>query len=171
MDRELYTIGHSVLDEPTFIQLLKTHQIRALVDVRAFPYSKRLQHFNGSNLKVILPMNGITYLHMETLGGRRKFDPTLPDYGWRNPSFAAYAQYLHTDEFAQASEELANVAEKETTTIMCAEKLWWKCHRRLIADHFQQKGWDVKHIMSENKIDSHILSSNMKGTQQRLFGE
>lgn len=169
MLKELFTIGHSTLSSDEYIALLKTYDIRLLVDVRAFPFSKRMTHFNQDVLDRELTKNGISYLHMKELGGRRKFDPDKPDYGWKHRSFAAYAQYMQTPEFHEESNRLALAAQKEKTAIMCAEKLWWKCHRRMIADHFLSQGWTVTHILTETKTETHVLSLQFRSYQTNLF--
>lgn len=169
MKGKLYTIGHSTLDIEPFIGLLKSYDVKVLVDVRAFPMSRRLKHFNKDQLDKSLTENGISYIHLPELGGRRRYDPSQPDYGWRHRSFAAYAQYMQTPEFEEATSKLANIADKEPTAIMCAEKLWWKCHRRMISDHFADKGWDVVHILETNKADTHLISQQYKAFQPKLF--
>lgn len=167
--KTLFTIGHSTLGIDAFINLLDSFGIKVLGDVRAFPMSRRMTHFNKPDLDRSLTAHGISYIHLPDLGGRRKFDPSLPDYGWKNRSFAAYAQYLRTDEFKEAVEKVCNMAEKEPTAIMCAEKLWWKCHRRMISDYLSSRGWDVMHIMEPEKADRHIISTQYKEFQQQLF--
>jgi uncharacterized protein (DUF488 family) len=169
MEAVLYTVGHSTLSTDQFIELLQAHGIRILADVRAFPASRRLPHFNKINLEKSLNEAGINYIHLPELGGRRRFNPELPDYGWKNQSFAAYAQYLKTQEFQEAADKLSIIARENPTAIMCAEKLWWNCHRRMISDHFAAHAWTVKHIMERDKLVDHKVSDEYKGSQQRLF--
>ncbi len=168
-EKKLFTIGHSTLELSAFIELLKAHEIKVLADVRAFPMSRRLPQFNKENLDNTLTKQSISYIHLPELGGRRRFDPTQPDYGWTNRSFAAYAQYLRTEDFSEATEKLANIATKEPTAIMCAEKLWWRCHRRMISDYMTSKGWDVFHIMETDKAPPHVTSPQFKDYQPKLF--
>jgi len=168
-DKKLYTIGHSTLGILEFVDLLKSFGVKTLGDVRAFPMSRRQPQFNKENLDQSLSREGISYIHLPELGGRRSFDPELPDYGWRHKSFAGYAQYQQTDEFKEAIQKVENMAEKEPTAIMCAEKLWWKCHRRMISDYMENQGWDVLHIIDPGKCDRHVISPQFKGHQASLF--
>jgi uncharacterized protein (DUF488 family) len=172
----IFTIGHSTRSIEEFIALLKEPGIRSLVDVRRFPASRRYPHFNGPALAQSLKDAGIQYHHMPALGGRRPARRDSPNIGWRNAGFRGYADYMQTDEFGEALEELMASAETRSSTIsptrpgraetrpypmviMCAEAVPWRCHRNLIADALVTRGWRVLHIMSANRTDTHTLTS------------
>jgi len=130
----IWTLGHSTRSGADFIHILKAHQIKTLVDVRSFPGSRRYPQFNSSTLSESLAGEGITYHHFPTLGGRRRPSPHSKNTSWRNSSFRAYADHMETMEFKQGIESLRELARKSKTAVMCAEALWWRCHRSLIAD-------------------------------------
>ena len=172
----IWTIGHSTRSIEEFIDLVKGAGIRSLVDVRRFPASRRYPHFNGPSLAECLRDAGIRYQHMPALGGRRPSRSDSPNIGWRNAGFRGYADYMQTDEFCSALEELMGRAETrpspispahpgraETrpcpTAIMCAEAVPWRCHRNLISDALVIRGWRVLHILSAKRIDRHTLTS------------
>lgn len=151
----VFTIGHSTRTLEEFIALLRNAGVDHLVDVRRFPHSPRQQQFNIESLPAALAERGIGYVHMAALGGRRKAradgkpsENTL----WREQSFRNYADYAETKEFHTALKELKKIAEVKTTAIMCAEAVWWKCHRRIISDYLLAAGMDVQHIL-EGKIE------------------
>jgi uncharacterized protein (DUF488 family) len=154
----LWTIGHSNRELNDFIALLTDESIQSLADVRRFPGSRRHPHFGHEQLSAALADAGITYHHFPALGGRRsKRAHDSPNTGWRVAAFAAYADYMSTDEFALAFNELATIAAHSRTAIMCAEALPWQCHRRLIADQFTAKGWRVRDIVGPSSIQEHSL--------------
>lgn len=158
-NKTIWTIGHSTLSLIDFISLLKFFDIQILVDIRSYPGSRRLPHFNKENLEKSLPANGIMYLHLKELGGRRKVNPASKNTGWRLDAFRAYADYMETDSFKNALSELEALASKSNTAYMCAEALWWRCHRSLVSDFLLLKGWSVFHIMSNNKLMEHTYTS------------
>ena len=127
--------------------------------MRRFPGSRRYPHFNGSALLESLPAEGIQYVHMAELGGRRAARPDSHNTAWRNESFRGYADYMETAEFQQAIERLLELAEKRRTAIMCAEAVWWRCHRSLIADYLKAHGIEVIHIMDAKKSEVHPYTS------------
>src|SRR5690242_16776215 len=137
----LWTIGHSTrtLDELT--AALRAYQIEAVVDVRRFPASRRLPQFHAEALEQGLAAANIAYAWIPALGGRRRVMPDSPNDGWRHPAFRGYADYIATEEFAEGLFELLLMARGLNTAIMCAEVLWWRCHRRLIADVMTVLGW------------------------------
>jgi uncharacterized protein (DUF488 family) len=155
----IWTIGHSNRTIEQFIELLGSQQIQLLADVRRFPGSRRLPHFNQENLSVSLPATGIEYVHFPELGGRRKALPNSPNTVWRNEAFRAYADFMMTDEFRAGIGRLLEVARQKRTAIMCAEALWWQCHRSLISDYLKSAGHEVNHIMSVNKTEPHPFTS------------
>lgn len=154
----LYTIGHSNRSLNDFLALLHGEQIETLADVRRFPGSRRYPHFGKDALAATLHEAGIAYIHFPALGGRRSTKNISPENaGWRVAAFAAYADYMQTEEFTTAFQELTRIAQNSRTAIMCAEALPWQCHRRLIADQFIAQGWRVRDIMAPNKTQEHAL--------------
>lgn len=143
----VYTIGHSTRDWDDFVALLTKHGIERLVDVRTMPGSRRYPHFDREAMMPALAAEGIAYVHAPALGGRRKARPGAPRTGWRNASFAGYADHMTTPEFREATNALVVTAAKQPTTIMCSEAVHWRCHRALISDALLARGRDVQHIM------------------------
>jgi uncharacterized protein (DUF488 family) len=152
----VYTIGHSTRSIEEFLALLDRERIRALVDVRAFPMSRRYPHFNQDALAATLVEHGIAYSHAKALGGRRRPRPNSPNGAWRNESFRAYADHMGTPAFRDAITALIEMAERATTTVMCAEAVPWRCHRSLIADALVARGCEVRHVMDAS-TDRHVL--------------
>jgi uncharacterized protein (DUF488 family) len=130
----LATIGHGAVDLETFLQYLKNAGIESLVDVRRFAGSRKHPHFSSDSLAAALRDAGIAYEHAVDLGGRRKASPDSPNRGLRNEAFRAYADWMRSDEFRTAFDRLMAGAKERKTAVMCAETLWWRCHRRLISD-------------------------------------
>jgi len=151
----IWTIGHSTRSADEFNEILLAHGISALVDVRSFPGSRRYPHFNKPQLAGSLEAIGILYAHNPKLGGRRRPNPDSKNTAWKNPSFRAYADHIESEEFKQGVKELLQVASTHHTAIMCAEALWWRCHRSLIADYLKSKGIAVMHIMDGKKTEAH----------------
>ena len=151
----LWTIGHSTHTLEEFISLLHEHGIERVADVRRFPGSRKYPHFNPDALGPSLAAAGIDYTPIPALGGRRKPLPDSPHSAWRNEAFRGYADYMDTDEFREAAAELAAIARGERTAIMCAEGVWWRCHRSMISDWFKAHGWTVLHIMSSGPAKEH----------------
>ena len=148
----LYTIGHSTRSFDELVQALAGHGIRTLADVRSFPMSRRLPHFNREALELELPKHGISYVWMKELGGRRKkLRNDSPNLALRNESFRNYADYMMTDEFAQGIERLLQTAEQGKTAYMCAERVYLQCHRMLISDYLTAHGHRVLHIDDEKR--------------------
>lgn len=154
----VWTVGHSTLEEADFLALLAAYDIEALVDVRRFPASKRYPHFNGSALQSSLAARSVEYLGLPSLGGRRAPVPGSPNTGWRNDSFRGYADHMATSEFAEGMRRLRALAGRRRTAIMCAEALWWRCHRSLISDVLKAEGWTTIHILSEKSSSEHPYS-------------
>ena len=157
---QLWTIGHSNRTLEQFLELLAGQHIELLADVRRFPGSRRLPHFNQENLAKSLDKAGIEYVHFLELGGRRR--PVLadsPNTAWRNPSFRGYADFMMTEEFRAGIERLLKHARQKRTAIMCAEALWWQCHRSMISDYLKAAGHEVIHILSGNKTEEHPFTS------------
>jgi uncharacterized protein (DUF488 family) len=156
----IWTIGHSTRTIDEFISLLKESEIKLLADVRAWPGSKRYPHFKKDALAESLKAHGIRYEHFPELGGKRKSKPDSRNTAWRNASFRGYADYMETEEFQKGIEQLLDVAVKAgPTAIMCAEAVWWRCHRSLIADYLKARGVEVLHVLAANKVEPHPYTS------------
>ena len=154
----IYTIGHSTRPLEQFLPLLERSGIECLVDVRAFPGSRRHPQFNREALARSLSDAGIEYRHCPSLGGRRRLPADAPPSAWRNESFQAYAAYMRTPEFHQALDELIALGTTRRTTIMCSEAVPWRCHRSLISDALVARGVAVEHIL-DSKTSPHELTS------------
>ena len=157
---DIYTIGHSTHSIEEFISLLKTYEIELLVDVRSYPGSNYMPQFNKENMEKWVPENGIEYMHMPSLGGRRKknhdIDESLVD-GWRNTSFQNYAAYSLTKEYEEALGELISLEKEKRVCYMCSESVPWRCHRLIISNNLALKGLTVHHIMTEKKTILHEI--------------
>ena len=152
----IWTIGHSTRSSDELISLLKENEIKLLADVRAYPSSKRYPQFNKDALAQSLNAQGIHYEHFAELGGKRKSKADSRNTAWRNASFRGYADYMETKQFQKGIARLFDVAgEAGPTAIMCAEAVWWRCHRSLIADYLKARGLEVLHILGTNKIEPH----------------
>jgi uncharacterized protein (DUF488 family) len=154
----VYTIGHSIRPLADFIALLEAHRVRQLVDIRSIPRSRRHPHFSGEALSASLPAAGIVYRHSAALGGRRKPRRDSPNSAWRVEGFRGYADYMETKAFGEALAELIAAAREARTAIMCAEALWWQCHRQLVADALVAQGLEVRHISSASAAPLHTLT-------------
>jgi uncharacterized protein (DUF488 family) len=156
----IWTIGHSTRSIDEFISLLKENDIKLLADVRTLPGSKRCPQFNKEALAESLSSHGIRYEHFPELGGRRKSNLDSRNTAWRNASFRGYADYMETEQFQKGIQRLLDVAaEAGPTAIMCAEAVWWRCHRSLIADYLKARGAEVLHILGVNKVEPHPYTS------------
>ena len=148
--------------------LLKENEIKVIADVRRYPGSRRYPHFNAENLRTLLKEHGTDYVHFEDLGGRRPLRKNSPNTAWRNEAFRGYADYMVTDEFASAMERLLDVAVGRRTAVMCAEALWWQCHRALIADYAKVHGVKIWHILGSNKVEEHLFTSAARIVEGKL---
>lgn len=136
--------------------LLRLGDIDLVVDVRSIPWSRANPQFNADTLPKALSREHIGYRHIEALGGRRhapRDAPPSPNTYWRHASFRAYADYTATEDFRAGLEELCHLTERHHCAIMCAEAVWWRCHRRIIADYLLERGIEVRHILGMNRID------------------
>ena len=157
---KIWTIGHSTREIDIFISLLEENGIKLVVDVRGLPGSKRYPQFNKEALADSLGQQGIRYEHFPELGGRRKPKKDSQNTAWRNASFRGYADYMETEEFQKGIERLIDLAsEVGPAAIMCAEAVWWRCHRALISDYLKVRGIEVMHIVDANKIEPHPYTS------------
>ena len=154
----LYTIGHSTRTFDELVSALKAHGIATLVDIRAFPMSRRLPHFNRESLEHSLAEHGIRYLWMKALGGYRKATrKDSPHTALRNASFRNYADYTLTPEFEQVAVELVEIATVSRTAYMCAERVYFRCHRMIVSDWLVANGHEVLHIDAEGPVRPHKL--------------
>jgi uncharacterized protein (DUF488 family) len=170
----IWTIGHSTRKIDIFISLLEENGIKLVADVRMFPGSKRYPHFNKEALADSLGKAGIGYEHFPELGGRRKARTDSRNTAWRNASFRGYADYMEMEEFRDGSKRLVDLAtgrvrpagglatETGPVAIMCAEALWWRCHRALISDFLKARGIEVTHIVDLAKTEPHPFTSAAK---------
>jgi uncharacterized protein (DUF488 family) len=152
-----FTVGHSTHPLEGFLALLRAHAVEQVADVRLTPRSRRHPHFNAEALAAELPEQGVAYRHLPALGGRRRPRPDSPNGGWEHEAFRGYADYALTAEFAAGLEDLCSLARERATAVMCAEALWWRCHRRLIADRLTVLGWTVCHIDAGGGLTEHEL--------------
>jgi uncharacterized protein (DUF488 family) len=154
----IFTIGHSTRSLEELIEVLQAHGIQTLVDIRSFPASRRLPHFNRESLEKTLPAAGIRYVWMKELGGRRKkIRDDSPNVALRSPSFRNYADYMLTEDFQQAIRDLLKLAEHSLTAYMCAERLYFRCHRMLVSDWLAAHGHEVLHIDGTGPTKPHQL--------------
>lgn len=157
-DATLYTVGHSTRSSEELLALLREAGVELLADVRAFPSSRRHPQFSRGELADWLGAAGIAYRHMPGLGGRRSPVPGSPNGGWRELAFQGYADHMRSPEFQDALAELEAAARVTPTAIMCAEAVWWRCHRRLIADALVARGWRVEHLGIDGRPADHELT-------------
>src|ERR1051325_10843062 len=155
----VWTVGHSTRSAEEFGQMLLAHGVQVLVDVRMFPGSRRYPQFNKPALAESLAAIGIEYKHEPRLGGRRTPRADSHNTAWRNASFRAYADHMESEEFQKGIEGLLELARDASVAVMCAESLWWRCHRSLISDYLKASGHTVIHILSETKTEEHPFTS------------
>jgi uncharacterized protein (DUF488 family) len=166
----LYTIGHSTRTLNELIAALQAHAIATLVDIRSFPVSGRLPHFNRESLESALPAVGIRYIWMKTLGGyRKKIRDDSPNVALRSTSFRNYADHMLTAEFEAAIAQLVHVAEQSRTGYMCAERVWFHCHRMLVSDWLVAHGHTVLHIDGEKAARPHRLSAEARVVKDQVL--
>ena len=154
----LWTIGHSTRDWDTFVGMLREAAIAQLVDVRRFAGSRRNPQFSPIAMAPALAEASVDYVPMPELGGRRPPQKDSPNGAWRVAAFRGYADYMATPEFELARARLMQLANSAPTAVMCAEAVWWQCHRRLIADDFTARDWKVLHLMAPGKVQPHPLN-------------
>ena len=154
----IHTVGHSTHPLERLIELLRGHDVGMLADVRTVPRSRRSPQFDARALGPALEAGGIAYRHMPSLGGWRRPRPDSPNLGWRNAAFRGYADHMQGPEFAAGRVELERLAAATPTAVMCAEALWWRCHRRLVADALAVRGWRVRHIGPDGTDAAHVLT-------------
>jgi uncharacterized protein (DUF488 family) len=166
----LYTIGHSTRPLEDLIETLQAHEIKTLVDIRAFPMSRRLPQFNRESLEVSLSSAGIRYVWMKTLGGyRKKIREDSPNIALRNTTFRNYADYMLTGEFEAAITELLALADKSRTAYMCAERVYFRCHRMFVSDWLVAHGQEVMHIDDTGSARPHRLTAEARIFEGKLI--
>ena len=166
----LYTIGHSTRSLDELVAALRAHEIQTLADIRAFPMSRRLPQFNRDSLEQSLPAAGIRYVWMKALGGyRKKMAPESPHIALRNQSFRNYADYMLTPEFEQGAGELVRLAEESRACYMCAERVYFRCHRMLVSDWLVAHGHAVWHIDATGPVRPHQLTADARMIDGRLI--
>lgn len=164
----LWTIGHSTRTWAVLVSMLGEAGITALVDVRRFAGSRRHPQFCAEAMARALPEAGIAYLPVPGLGGRRTPRPDTANLAWRNASFRGYADYMETEPYRDATARLAQLAHAQPTVVMCAEAMWWQCHRSLIADDFKARGWAVIHLLAPGRNEAHPYTSAARIVEGRL---
>jgi uncharacterized protein (DUF488 family) len=153
----VWTVGHSTHSLEAFVALVRAHGVTTVADVRKIPRSRRHPHFNVETLPHSLETAGLGYVHLGGLGGLRRERPDSINRAWKNPSFRAYADYMQTEEFARELEGLLALGARQRVAIMCAEAVWWRCHRSLIADALVARGEPVLHILTPERAEPHVL--------------
>ncbi len=155
----VYTIGHSTRTWEVFLELLRAHGIKRVIDVRSIPRSRRNPQFNRETLSMKLRSARIGYVYLRKLGGLRHARRDSPNTGWRNPSFRGFADYMQTPDFEAGLERLIKLARQKKSVLMCAETVPWRCHRSLIADALVVRGIRVADIISGKRFRVHALTS------------
>ena len=159
MTLTVWTVGHSTRSLPEFLAVLAPYGIEVIADVRRFPGSRRQPQYDEPALEAALRAAGIEYLSIPALGGRRRPASNTPNSAWRHTAFQAYADHLASEEFASGLFELLMLAWGLRTAVMCAEVLWWRCHRRMISDVLVFLGARVIHIMDAKSSQAHGLTA------------
>ena len=156
----LWTIGHSTRPWEEFVAMLRDARIDVLVDVRRFAGSRRNPQYSRDAMPGALAEAGIRYWPLPGLGGRRKAAPASPNTAWRVEAFRAYADHMASLEYTAARDALMAEARTRHTCVMCAEAVWWRCHRRLVADDFVARGWNVLHLLAPGKAAPHEANAD-----------
>jgi uncharacterized protein (DUF488 family) len=164
----IFSIGHSTHGLVDFVQLLRAHQVEQVADVRAHPGSRRMPWFDFEALERELPPYDVTYVHIPQLGGRRRPSRDSPNGGWEVKGFRGYADHMASAEFSAGLEALGALARRRPTAMMCAEGLWWRCHRRLVADALTVDVWEVVHIGPDGGTTIHVLTPFLVRDEGRL---
>ena len=169
----IFTIGHSTHAIEPFLELLKSHGIEQIIDIRTIPKSRRNPQFNSEALAAALDAAGIRYVHLKELGGLRHARRDSINLGWRNASFRGYADYMQSPEFEAGIERAIRLAADRPSALMCAEAVPWRCHRSLVADALVVRGFRVTHIIGSAEPKEHTLTpfARVRGTQVTYPGE
>lgn len=151
------SVGHGTLTQDEFLVLVRSAGVESIVDIRRYPGSRRSPQFSGDEMAAWLRSNGIGYRWLAALGGRRRPVPESPNLGLRNEQFRGYADYMESDAFVGAVAELCAIARSQRTAVMCAEAVWWRCHRRLLADHLVLlHATAVEHLFHDGRLTPHV---------------
>ena len=164
----IWTIGHSTRPIDEFLSVLDAQRIEAIADVRRFPGSRKHPHYGREALESTLLRQGIAYLWLPELGGRRQPLPRSPNTAWRNAAFRGYADHMASDEFARGMDKLLTLACRLRTAILCAEAVWWRCHRALISDALCARGVEVVHITDAKHTVPHPMTAPARLIDGRL---
>jgi uncharacterized protein (DUF488 family) len=164
----VWTIGHSTRSLEAFLDLLARNRIEAVADVRRYPGSRRWPHFAREPLAMALEGRGLVYMWFPELGGRRTPSSESPNTAWRSAAFRGYADYMATEAFAEGLDRLVNLASGLRIAVMCAEALWWRCHRGLIADVLRWLEFDVIHILGSGSTVPHPYTAAARVVGGRL---
>jgi uncharacterized protein (DUF488 family) len=168
MSSTIWTIGHSTRPLDEFLELLAHFRLEAVADVRRFPGSRRHPQYGQTTLSATLAEHGIAYRWLPALGGRRRPLKDSPNIAWRNASFRGYADHIGSAEFSRGLDELLEFSSRMRTTLMCAEAMWWRCHRAMIADVLCVRGIEVVHILDAKHAVVHPYTSPARIVQGRL---
>jgi uncharacterized protein (DUF488 family) len=153
----IFSVGHGTRPIEEFLEVLRAAEVKTLADIRSAPGSRRHPQFGQAALAASLTETGIEYMHLRGLGGRRDAAPDSPNVALKVEAFRGYADHMSTEEFAADYARLVATARQGATAFMCAETLWWRCHRRLLSDRLTVDGWDVMHLMAPGKSEAHRL--------------
>ncbi len=162
------TVGHSTRTWKMFLDLLRAHGVKRVVDVRSIPRSRHNPQFSQEILRTKLRAARIGYVHLRRLGGLRHARRDSPNMGWRNTSFRGFADYMQTSEFDAGLQRLLKLARQKRSALMCAEAVPWRCHRSLIGDALVVRGIRVDDIMSEKTSRAHSLTSFARVRKNRV---
>lgn len=169
IEAEVYTLGFTNREWDETVEMLRAYRIERLIDIRTVPKSRHTPQYNSDHLSRVLPDLGIEYIHLKALGGFRKpkqDDPT--NAGWRNESFRGFADYMQTQEFAEAIEHLIALFKERRSVYTCTEAVFWRCHRSLVSDALLIRGHEIGHIFSASKCEAHPLTRFAKVDGMRV---
>ena len=155
----IFTIGHSNRTIEDFIELLKTHRLEQVIDIRTIPRSRHNPQFNSDALAESLSKHNIAYIHLAKLGGLRHARADSTNLAWRNSSFRGFADYMETEEFEDGLDHALALAREKRSALMCAEAVPWRCHRSLVSDALTARHITVKHIVSASTPKPHSITS------------
>lgn len=165
----IFTIGHSTKPQQELIDLLKHYGVQLLVDVRTIPRSRYNPQFNREELEKAVPAAGLGYLHYPALGGLRRPHKDSPNEGWKNSGFRGFADYMMTSEFENALEQLIEMSTRKQLSVMCAEAVYWRCHRMLLSDALTVRAIEVRHILNATRAEPHKLTKFAKVERTKIL--
>jgi len=166
----LLTFGHGTASAERITQLLRDAQVASVIDIRTAPGSRRHPHVARAELERWLPHAGIAYRWDKRLGGFRKPSPDAPDIAWREDMFRGYAEHMRTGDFLAAAGEVIAEAAASQVAVMCSESLWWRCHRRLLADFVcVARDMPVRHLMHDGRLADHRPSPGLRPRDDGLL--